>query len=182
MHMSSARFQRHPSRGTAILFLGVAAVSVGALVWMGVRLIEQDRALEAQQLRERREAAADRLTASLEQILSAEEGRLADPASLHLLPSSDAVAVTLSGISNPSDLRVWPDNGLLYYPVISAGREAPASLFAEAEKREFLDRDFSRAIRTLLPFSRSGDPAVRAGAAAPAGAQLSKSGRPRVRP
>jgi len=162
--MSSARFQRHPSRGTAILFLGVAAVSVGALVWMGVRLIEQDRALEAQQLRERREAAADRLTAQLEQTLSAEEGRLADPASLHLLRSSDAVVITLSGISSPSDLRVWPDNDLLYYPVISAGREAPASLFAEAEKREFLDRDFSRAIRTLLPFSRSGDPAARAGA------------------
>jgi threonine/homoserine/homoserine lactone efflux protein len=75
--MSSARFRRHPSRGTAILFLGVAAASVGALVWMGVRLIKQDRALEAQQLRERREAAADRLTAALGQILSSEEERLA---------------------------------------------------------------------------------------------------------
>jgi signal transduction histidine kinase len=164
MIMSSARIQRHPSRAAAILFLAVAALSVGALVWMGVRLIEQDRALEAQQLRERREAAADRLTAALGQILLSEEERLTDPASLDLLPSSDALAVTLSGTSSSSDLRVWPDNDLLYYPVISAGREAPASLFAEAEEREFLARDFSRAIRTLVPFSKSGDPAVRAGA------------------
>jgi signal transduction histidine kinase len=164
MRMSSARFERHPSRGTAILFLGVAAVSVGALVWMGVRLIEQDRALEAQQLRERREASADRLTVSLEQTLSAEEERLADPENVDLLPSADAVVVAFSGPLSSPDLRVWPKNGLLYYPVISAGREAPARLFAEAEKYEFVDRDFNRAIRTLLPFSRSGDSAVRTGA------------------
>ena len=114
--MSSARFQRHPSRGTAILFLGVAAVSVGALVWMGLRLIEQDRALEAQQLRERREAAADRLTAALEQIISAEEARLADPASMELPPSADAVILAVSGLSASPILRVWPEDGLLYYP------------------------------------------------------------------
>lgn len=164
MIMPSARFRRHPSRGTAALFLGVAAVSVAALVWMGVRLIKQDRALEAQQLRDRREAAADRLTASLEQVLSAEAEGLTDPESVDLPPSADAVVIALSGLSDSPDLGIRPENGLLYYPVIRPGREASARLFAEAEKREFLDQDFSRAIRDLLPFSKSGDPAVRAGA------------------
>lgn len=162
--MSSARFQRHRSRGTTILFLSVAAVSVGALVWMGVRLIEQDRALEAQQLRERREAAADRLTAALNQIILTEEERLAEPARMDLPSSADAVVLTVSGPPDAPILRVWPEGGLLYYPDVYPGREAPVRLFAAAEKQEFIDRNYSRAIRTLLPLSRSGDPAVKAGA------------------
>ena len=161
----AARWLRgHPSRNTAILFLGVAAVSVAALVWMGVRLVKQDRALEAAQLQERREAAADRLTASLEQILSAEEGQLADLANVDFRPASDDVALILAGSSDSSAFRLWPDNALLYYPEVSSGREAPSSLFAEAEKAEFLDHDYSRAINVLLPFSKAADPSVRAGA------------------
>ena len=166
MIMTAARFRRHPSRGTAILFLGVAAVSVAALVWMGVRLIKQDRALEAQQLRERREAAADRLTASLEQVLSEEERKLADLPNVDFRPPEDDVVLVFAGISgSPSpDFRVWPENSLLYYPVITPGREASARLFAEAERYEFINQDFRRAIRDLLPFSKSGDSAIRAGA------------------
>ncbi|MBE0712632.1 MAG: hypothetical protein IH583_09630, partial [Candidatus Aminicenantes bacterium] len=144
--------------------MGVAAVSVAVLVWMGVRLIKQDRALEAQQLRERREAAADRLTVSLEQVLSVEEERLADPASVDLPALADDVVLALVSRSGSPNLRVWPENGLLYYPVITPGRETPARLFAEAERSEFINQDFRRAIRDLLPFSRSEDPAIRAGA------------------
>ena len=48
-------------RKTIALFVAVAAVSVTALVWMGVRLLTQERALEAQRLQERREAAADKV-------------------------------------------------------------------------------------------------------------------------
>lgn len=162
--MPSLRFRGHPSRNTAILFLCVAAVSVAVLVWMGVRLVKQDRTLQAQQLEERREIAADRLTASLEQVLSAEEERLADVPSVDLRPSADDVVLVLAGSSGSSELRVWPDNALLYYPVIPPRREAPSSLFAEAEKSEFLDHDYSRAVSNLLPFSKAGDPAVRAGA------------------
>lgn len=164
--MTSPRFRRHPSLGTVILFLGVAAVSVAALVWMGVRLIKQDRALEAQQLRERREAAADRLTASLEQILSDEERKLADLLHVDFRPPEDDVVLVFAGLSgSPSpDFRVWPENGLLYYPVITPRREASARLFAEAERYEFINQDFRRAIRDLLPFSKSGDPTVRASA------------------
>ena len=162
--MASHRFRGHPSRNTVILFLGVAAVSVAALVWMGVRLVKQDRALEATQLQERREAAADRLIASLEQVLSDEESKLADLPNVDFRPSADDVVLILAGSPGSSEVRVWPDNALLYYPVIPPRREAPSSLFAEAEKSEFLDHDYSRAVLDLLPFSKAGDPAVRIGA------------------
>ena len=162
--MAPLRFRGHPSRNTAILFLGVAAVSVAALVWMGVRLVKQDRALEASQLQERREAAADRLTASLEQVLLNEESKLADPPNGNFRPPADDVVMILAGSPGSSELRVWPDNALLYYPVIPPGREPPSNLYAEAERAEFLDHDYGRAVSALLPFSKAADPAVRIGA------------------
>lgn len=175
--MASLRFRGHPSRNTAILFLGVAAVSVAALVWMGMRLVQQDRALEAQQLEGRREAAADRLTVSLEQVLSAEEERLADLPNVDFRPSEDDVILVLAGSSVSSEVRAWPDNALLYYPVIPPRREAPSGLFAEAEKAEFLDHDYSRAILDLLPFSKAGDPAVRTSAQLRLARNLRKAGK-----
>jgi signal transduction histidine kinase len=161
MKMPSLRFRGHPSRNTAIFFLSVAAVSVVALVWMGARLVQQDRTLEAQQLGERREAAADRLIAALEQVLLAEERRLADLPNADFRPSAeDVVLIAVSS----SEVLVWPDNALLFYPVIPTRREASARLFADAEKSEFLYHDYSRAILDLRPFSKAEDPAVRAGA------------------
>src|SRR4030067_505255 len=164
MKMASLVLRGLPSRNTAILFLCVAAVSVAALVWMGVRLVQQDRALEATQLQERREAAADRLIASLEQVLSEEERKLADLPNMDFRPSTDDVVLIFASSPGSSEVRVWPANSLLYYPVILTQREASSSLFAEAEQSEFLDHDYSRAVRDLLPFSKAGDPAVRIGA------------------
>jgi len=176
MNMTSLRSRGHPSRNVAILFLCVAAVSVVALVWMGVRLVKQDRALEAKQLEERREAAADRLIASLEQVLSEEEERLADLPNVDFRPSADDVLLILAGSPVSSELRVWPDNALLYYPEIPPGREASAGLFAEAEKSEFLDHNYNRAIIELRPFSKAGDPAIKAGAQLRLARNLRKAG------
>jgi signal transduction histidine kinase len=179
MKMASLRFQGHPSRNTAILFLSVAAVSVAALVWMGVRLVQQDRALEARQLEEQREAAADRLIASLEQVLSAEERRLADLPNVDFVPSADDIVLILAVSSGPpgsSEVRLWPDNALLYYPVIPPGQEAPAHLYADAEKSEFLYHNYSRAIIDLRPFSKAKDPAVRVGAQLRLARNLRKAG------
>ena len=60
--------------------------------------------------------------------------------------------------------------------MLAPGREAPARLFAEAEKSEFVDQDFGRAVRDLLPFSEAGDPAVRAGAQIRLARNLRKAG------
>ncbi len=167
MKIPSLRFRGHPSRSMAVLFLSVAAIAVAALIWMGVRLVQQDRALEAQQLRERREATADRVIASLEQVLSTEERQLADLPNVEFLPQTDDVVLVFAGSLGSSDsteFRVWPNNALLYYPVIPPGREAPARLYADAEESEFLHNNYSRAVVGLRPLSRAEDPAVRIGA------------------
>ncbi len=174
--MASLRLRGHPSRNTAILFLSVAAVSVAVLVWTGIRLARQDRALEAQQLEERRESAADRIAASLEQVLSAEERRLADLPDVDFSPPEDDVVLILGGASSSSDFRVWPDNGLLYYPVLPPGREPPSRLFADAEKSEFLYHNYSRAANDLRPFTQAKDPAVRTGAQLRLARNLRKAG------
>jgi signal transduction histidine kinase len=177
--MASLRSREHPSRRTSILFLGVAAVAVAALVWMGVRLLQQDRALEAQQLRERREAVADRMIVALEQALLAEERRLTDlPKVDFTLPADDGVLILSDSSGSPgcSEFRVWPDNALLYYPVIPAGREAPARLYADVEKSEFLNHNYTRAITDLRPLTQAEDPAVRAGARLRLARNLRKAG------
>ena len=175
--MTSLRSRGHPSRNAAILFLCVAALAVGVLIWMGVRLARQDRALEAQQLRERREAAADRMVVAMEQALSTEERRLTNSADAGLSPASDDAVLLHVGVSGRMDLRVQPDERILFYPTVTPGREAPARLFAEAERAEFVDRDFAGAVRILLPLSRDEDPAVRTGARIRTARNLRKAGK-----
>jgi signal transduction histidine kinase len=174
--MTSLRVRRHPSRNTVVLFLGVASVSVAALVWMGARLVRQDRALEAQQLEDRREAAADRLIASLEKLLSAEEEKLAGLPSADFPPPEKDVVYIFAGSQASSEFRVWPENALPYYPEVSPGREAPADLFTGAERSEFIDRDYGRAITDLRPLSKAGDPAIKIGAQFRLARNLRKAG------
>jgi signal transduction histidine kinase len=168
------RSSRLPPRKTGVLFLAVAAVSVTALVWMGARLLTQDRAVEAQQLEERREAAADRVVAVLEQALLAEGRRLANPWPPNLAGAEDVVVVS----AGSAGIKVWPEQAIPYYPVIPAGREAPPGTFARAERFEFLDRDYPRAIAALRTLTSSTDAAVRAGAQLRLARNLRKAARP----
>ncbi len=165
---------KRPSRYTAVLFLGVAAVAVSALVWMGVQLVKQDRALEEKRLEEQREATADRLVVALEKVLSEEERKLADSPTVNLNPEAEDFLLL---IIDSAEVRVWPDNSLLYYPVIPPGREASSPQFAEAEKAEFQDQEYGRAINALRPFSRAKDPATRIGAQLRLARNLRKAGR-----
>jgi signal transduction histidine kinase len=168
------RFWKHSAGDTTVLLLAVAAVSVVALVWMGVRLVQQDQALESQQLEERREAAADRVVAALDQVLSAEERRLVDASRADFRPPTEDVLLVAAGAE---DVRVWPEGVLLYYPVVPVGREVSSRLYAAAERAEFLDLDYGRAIDALRALSKAEDPAVRAGAQLRLARNLRKAGR-----
>ncbi len=168
---------KHPAGHTTAWLLGVAGVCVVALAWMGVRLVQQDRTLEARQLEERREVAADRIVASLEQILASEEKRLAgNPGSSFRAVASDALLFSAS----PDGIHVWPEHSLLYYPVVPAGRESSPGLYEAAETAEFLDRDYERAIGLLRTSCKSEDAAVKAGAQLRLARNLKKSGRSEV--
>ncbi len=117
------------SRRLILSFVLVLLVPAAAVVWLGVRLIEQDRALASRQLRERRESAADRLTARLEQAVSSTERRLdGDPTRLPIQPDDDAVVVTL----RPDGIEAYPRDHLLYVPAIPPGPAEPTAAFEDA--------------------------------------------------
>jgi signal transduction histidine kinase len=169
-----SRWTRVPRNLTAA-FLAVAAVSVVALIWLGVRLVAQDRALEAERLREKRESAADRVVAALDQALSADERSLA---SLSLEASDPGMSGLALIVSEAGELRVLPATGLPYYPVAAQLQEASTDVFRDAERLEFRDRDFDRAIEALRALSLSHDPAIQAGAQLRLARNLRKAGRP----
>jgi len=139
---------------------------------MGVRLVQQDRELEAQRLEEKREAAADRIIVALETILAAEERKIADALMANFSPETEDF---LQIIIDSTEMRVLPVDALLYYPVISPGREASSRQYANAEKAEFQDQNYNLAIDILRLFSNAEDPAVRAGALIRMGRNLKKA-------
>jgi signal transduction histidine kinase len=171
-----ARWVRLPRNLTAA-FLIVAAVSVVALIWLGARLVRQDRALEAQRLQDKRESAADRIAAALEQAVSADERSfLGLPGEA---PHSGTAGLVLV-VANASGFRVLPETGLPYYPAAPPPPEADARVYHLADESEFRDRDFERAIAALRIHAASPDPAVRAGALLRLARNLRKAGRPKA--
>ena len=75
--MSWKQWLKFPPR-VAILLALATAVPLSALIWLGYRVLEQDRALEEQQIRQRVEQAADIVTAALQRTVAASERRLAE--------------------------------------------------------------------------------------------------------
>jgi signal transduction histidine kinase len=153
----------------------VAAVSVVALVWLGAQLIGQDRALEAQRLRETRESAADRIVAALEHAVSADERRLLG---VPTKPPPDGEEGLVLVSAGDGELRWWPEKGLPYSPRAPIPPEADARLYRDAERLEFRDRDYEGAVETLRALCASRDPGIRAGAHLRLARNLRKAGRP----
>jgi len=156
--MSRLRVWLRPQRDLMMLFLLVMLAPAATLVVLGLRLLEQDRALEQQRLTEQRESAADRAVLSLEQALTATEIRLANP------KAWDAAEDTLGVVFHSQGIEVTPPGRLLYYPVVPERREAPAGLFRQVEEYEFARQDYQSAIVRCRELSSSSDLAIRAGA------------------
>jgi signal transduction histidine kinase len=159
--MTTPRAWLGASRRLILSFVLVLLVPATAVVWLGVRLIEQDRALASRQLRERRESAADRLIAGLEQAVSSTERRLdGEPIGLPIRPDDDAVLVTL----RPSDIEAYPRDRLLYLPVIRPGPAEPTAAFEAGEALEFRAKDYQGAAAAFRALATSPSTAMRAGA------------------
>jgi signal transduction histidine kinase len=162
------------SRRLILSFVLVLLVPAAAVVWLGARLVDQDRALASRQLRERRESAADRLVASLEQAVSSTERHLdGEPASLLIRPDDDAVLITLQ----PGGIEAYPKGRLLYVPTISFGLAEPTEAFEAGEVIEFRAKDYQGAAAAFRRLATSPSAAVRAGALLRLGRTLRKMGR-----
>lgn len=169
--MTGSRWLQPPRR-ILTSFLVVVAACVGALAWLGYRLLNQDRALESQRIQEQLEIAADLASASLERRLAELEGVLASPPRDVRLPDgtflilADATSVELSGIPR-----------LLFYP---DSDPAPAPLndaLRRAERIEFQRNDPLTAAARYRELAQSKNEAVRAAALLRLGRSLRKAGR-----
>src|SRR5205085_7124195 len=76
-HMFSKSVSLRAPRGLVALILAITVVPLVTLLWLGWRLVQQDRALERQQIQQRVERAADLIVAVLGRAVSASEQRLA---------------------------------------------------------------------------------------------------------
>ena len=116
------------------LLLGlVVALPAATLILLGIRLLEQDRALAVQRRAELAQAAADRAVRALEQEVAAVERRLAAPAwVVDALPAAGAVHVLITS----GGVRVEPPSGTAWYPAAPPLPEPLAAPFDWPAKYE----------------------------------------------
>lgn len=141
-----------------VMFALAGTVLLGAVGWGGWQLVDQDRALGAERQRERLEAAASVVCASLDRALgewedslatvSAGSNALAPPGAVIVLFEPSAV-VWLAGVQLP------------YLPAVTAPRTPPGPVFAEAEAAEFRERNPRKAAALYRVAAEQGDAAWR---------------------
>ena len=166
-----------PPRRLLVLFLVVTLAPAAGLVWLGWRLLEQERALEAQRRLERREHGTDLVVGALrEQLLASRQG-LANPSSALEPETGDAVVLVFGA----GTVRAHPPARLLYDPSGDSSRSpAPESerrAFLRGEQYEFRERRYAEAIREFERLAQSGTPAIRAGAYLRLARNLRKAGQ-----
>ena len=123
-----------------IVLMAVATVvPLVTLMWLGWRLLDQDRMLEQRQVQDRVERAADLIVAEIERAISASGRRLV---SGNKAWPEGAVAL----VFERGRVRVYPRDRVAYVPVAQTLPEAPAGAFADGERLEFRLNDSAGAI------------------------------------
>lgn len=137
------------------------------LVWLGWKLLDQDRAIEAQRRRERAELA-------VEQRLSAIERQLANRVELPALIKGDGAVAMEFG---EHGLEVHPKNLLAWYPEAPERAGVSGDRFKIGEELEFRRAEYGAAESQYRNLTRSSDEAIRAGAQLRLARVLRKAGR-----
>jgi signal transduction histidine kinase len=145
----------------AILFL-VTLVSVSALGWLGWKLLDQERAVEAQRAHERLEQAADRAAALVRGALAETGERLGTW--LIVPPQKGKPDEGLLLLVADGSLSALPRHRLLYHPAMPFAPDDPANAFADAEVLEFQQALPALAIEAYRRLADSKNAAIRAGA------------------
>jgi hypothetical protein len=121
-----ASISRHSSRRLTFIFLGVVVPSAATLVWLGLRLLEQDRILSAQRDLERQDAAADTLVRSLTQTIAEIN---------YEFTGGTAIEHTVRIRREGDVIDVEPRDRVAWLPVPRPSSE-PTHLFADGERLE----------------------------------------------
>ena len=127
------------------IFVAVTCLPAATVLWLGVRLLEQDRNLEAQHEQESRQQAADRVVRSLYAALS-------DESLFRSAPGDGAILVT------------YPDGERMFRADPAVLPEAAPEVFRDSEALEFGEGDPKKAAVAYRNLTDSRDAAVRAGA------------------
>jgi signal transduction histidine kinase len=159
-----------PPRNLLTFYLAGTLAAAVALVWLGWRLLGQERALERTRAQERLETSVDRVAALLQRSLDDLE-RQASATSV--APPDSAVFVT----ADRGGVRARPPGRLVFYPIVREVAEAPRDLFRAGEAVEFAGSDPASAITIYRALARSPALPVRAGALVRLGRTLRKTGR-----
>ncbi len=150
-----------PSRRLLALFLILTVAPAAGLIWLGWRLFEQDRALEAQRTLERQEYAADLVVRELSRQIDASRKQFTQSEyTASLVTAPDVVSV----VFRQDEFRVLPAGRLLYNPIVTQEGEVSDAPFLAGEQLEFGQQNFAQAIARFLSYADSTDPALRAGA------------------
>jgi two-component system phosphate regulon sensor histidine kinase PhoR len=152
------------------LILTITVAPLATLLWLGWRLLEQDRILESQRSQERIERAADLVTNALQRALASSEQRLASGADDW---PEGAVSVVIGG----DRMDALPKARVAFFPVVLPLPEARAEAFAEGEELEFRKKDPATAINVFLSLTKSAESPTRAGALLRFGRTLAAAGR-----
>jgi signal transduction histidine kinase len=141
------------------LFVLLSGIPLVALGWLGWRVLQQDRAIESQRLRERLDNAVSLVARELDRGLTAWEALLPAAAggqAVALPPGTVFLLIATDGVVQQQGTP------LPYYPQVPSAISASSPLFAAAERQEFRDQDLSAAIAAYRGLTDSNDPATRA--------------------
>jgi signal transduction histidine kinase len=143
-----------------VSFFAITIVPIGVLVWLTWRIVNQDRALEQQTIRDRVERAADAISEQLRRELARlEAGTRRSPDSVVGRDDSDALIITF--VNDRVSAR--PPRRLLYYPTMPSDEAVPrGDRFTAVDSLELRERDYPRAVAELEKLRTLDDRQIRA--------------------
>jgi signal transduction histidine kinase len=180
----AVRKPRLPSRYLLILLAVFTLGLASALVWLGWRLVRQDRDLEGQRVAEHLDRAAVAVSAELERLLARVEALLDGLAAA--APGPRRVVLARTGDSLPpgallvdldsAALHAAPARRLLYDPSLIPTPEIPDPAFREGERLEHRERNLTAAAAAYRELAGSAQLSRRAGALLRLGRTQRKAG------
>jgi signal transduction histidine kinase len=147
------------------LFVAVTTVPSASLVWVGWRMVQEDRVLERERVQERRDQAADLAAAALQRILAEAEDKLTTFSAAGSVPTASLGAGAALIVFGNGGLLARAGTPVLFFPALSPATPQSslrfATPFSAADELEFRKLDLTGALRKLEETAHSKDPANR---------------------